>query len=305
MAQIQFANNSGWTQNGNYYYYDSNLASGATTSSLITGVMLNCDANLDSSANADPTSDKAYSNANYHLRAVIYTAQDSSLFKSEATVKSSSISMACGMAGLSGAKVFQKSDSPAPEGVTTCDYSDPAISDYPLYLWRDGDAIMWYSQADSVYLARSSNQTFSGMYSIETAPGLASFDASRAESLKDMFYENPLADASPLSKWDVSNVENFAYMFAGTRLTNLDALANWNVSNATRMMSIFNARGVDVLTDVCGIAGWDVSKVKYNDQMFVGHLNIDARCLESWDTSNFSQGSIFSNSRDLRPSWDR
>ncbi len=65
MAQINFTPNSGWTKKGDYYYYDTDLAKGATTSSLITGVTLNCDANL--SVN-EPGSDGAYADGTYYLK---------------------------------------------------------------------------------------------------------------------------------------------------------------------------------------------------------------------------------------------
>ena len=64
MAQINFTPNSGWTKQGDYYYYNSDLAKNATTDSLITGVTLNCNANIDSVAGAD----SAYGDATYHLK---------------------------------------------------------------------------------------------------------------------------------------------------------------------------------------------------------------------------------------------
>lgn len=65
LAQINFTANSGWTEKpGGYYYYDVDLHKNETTSSLTTGVTLNCDVNLEE--------DVEYSNATYHLK---YTAQ--------------------------------------------------------------------------------------------------------------------------------------------------------------------------------------------------------------------------------------
>ena len=65
LAQINFTDNSGWTEKpGGYYYYDADLHEGETTSSLTTGVTLNCDANLDD--------DAEYGDATYHLK---FTAQ--------------------------------------------------------------------------------------------------------------------------------------------------------------------------------------------------------------------------------------
>lgn len=69
MAQINFAENSGWSKEGDWYVYSTDLAPNATTSSLMTGVTLNCEANLDESA------DGAYGGAEYHLKATIQTIQ--------------------------------------------------------------------------------------------------------------------------------------------------------------------------------------------------------------------------------------
>ena len=68
LAQINFATNSGWTEKpGGYYYYDANLQKNEITSSLITGVTLNCEANLDE--------DVEYGGATYHLKATAQTIQ--------------------------------------------------------------------------------------------------------------------------------------------------------------------------------------------------------------------------------------
>lgn len=70
MAQINLTSNSGWTKQGNYYYYDADLAKNATTSSLISGVTLNCDANIDTSSNAAANADGQYANATYRLKII-------------------------------------------------------------------------------------------------------------------------------------------------------------------------------------------------------------------------------------------
>ena len=71
MAQINYAENSGWTRHGDYLYYDNDLGVGATTTTPIAGVTLNCDANLGAS---DP-SDSVYGNAHYTLRVAAQTIQ--------------------------------------------------------------------------------------------------------------------------------------------------------------------------------------------------------------------------------------
>ncbi|MBP5633519.1 hypothetical protein J6X13_01125 [Candidatus Saccharibacteria bacterium] len=77
MALIDFTENSGWVKDGPFYVYEADLQPNATTTSLITGVTLNTDANLDTSDNAEPTADTAYAGAEYHLKAIIQTIQAS------------------------------------------------------------------------------------------------------------------------------------------------------------------------------------------------------------------------------------
>ncbi|MBP5634249.1 hypothetical protein J6X09_00955 [Candidatus Saccharibacteria bacterium] len=69
MAVINYANSSDWTQEGEYYVYNTELAPNATTTSFLSGVTLNCEANLDERA------DGAYAGAEYHLKATIQTIQ--------------------------------------------------------------------------------------------------------------------------------------------------------------------------------------------------------------------------------------
>lgn len=71
MAVINYANSSDWTQEGEYYVYNTELAPNATTTSFLSGVTLNCEANLDESA------DGAYAGATYNLRATFQTIQAS------------------------------------------------------------------------------------------------------------------------------------------------------------------------------------------------------------------------------------
>ena len=65
MAIINYTPNSGWTKRGDYYYYDTDLAKGDTTTSPIASVTLNCDANLSTTM---PNTDGAYADATYHLK---------------------------------------------------------------------------------------------------------------------------------------------------------------------------------------------------------------------------------------------
>ncbi len=68
MAIINFADNSGWEKQGSYYYYGNDLAKGVSSSSLMTGVTLNCDANIDTTDTAASDADSLYSGATYRLK---------------------------------------------------------------------------------------------------------------------------------------------------------------------------------------------------------------------------------------------
>ena len=68
MAVINFTPNSGWEKTGSYYYYDADLAKGAASNSLLTGITLNCDANIDASNTAANNADSVYSGASYRLK---------------------------------------------------------------------------------------------------------------------------------------------------------------------------------------------------------------------------------------------
>ncbi|MBR5419428.1 hypothetical protein IK110_04255 [Candidatus Saccharibacteria bacterium] len=75
MALIDYTEDSGWVKDGPFYVYGADLQPNATTTSLIAGVTLNIDANLDASDNAESTADTAYAGAEYHLKATIQTIQ--------------------------------------------------------------------------------------------------------------------------------------------------------------------------------------------------------------------------------------
>ena len=76
-----------------------------------------------------------------------------------------------------------------------------------------------------------------------------------------------LTDITGLSNWDTAKVTNMSYMFDSTKITSLDALAPnknnnpniWNTGNVTNMSRMFQS--CTSLTDITGIASWDVSKV--------------------------------------------
>ncbi len=129
MAQINFTENSGWTKDGLYYYYNTDLEPGQTTTSLLTGVTLNCDANLDS----DSGLDKAYAGKDYHLKVIAQTIEaenKDAKTKLSSLIASKSVSQ-CDPDFTRGAKI---SDDPT---VANCNGVNPYTEkDQTVYYYR-------------------------------------------------------------------------------------------------------------------------------------------------------------------------
>ena len=300
MALINMTNNSGWTLDGTYYY-SSALAPGATSSSVISGVTLNCDANLDE--------DYRYGNAQYKLSAKIETIQadrvaaewhKKSVWQPIATVKAKLKNLRPSRTGDTRTRKFLQADSLGidPDNAT----SDNIISiissesNTPTYMWydEDEDTMYWYSDADDVYLTAdgSGSQTLdqfyyysdiSGFYNVNTSRatnmngifwgyggtslhGLEKWDVSGVTSLKDFVYQSGdgnVSDVTALARWDVSGVQNMAYMFAGEKIADVSPLSGWNVGNVQDFTSFLYGDLTD--ESICTLADWDVGSVNYKD----------------------------------------
>ena len=82
-------------------------------------------------------------------------------------------------------------------------------------------------------------------------------------------------------------------------LTDLAGLADWNVSNVASMSGMFY--GCSSLTDLTGLSGWNVSNAMYMGSMFYDCSSLtDLTALEDWNVSSVeSMGNMFYNCSSL------
>ena len=150
----------------------------------------------------------------------------------------------------------------------------------------------------------STNQMFSGCYSLVGTPAFNNWDVSTITNMDSMFSSCSIFN-SPIGNWDVSNVENMPAMFVNATSFNEDIgnwdvsnvkimwamfsgchsfnqnINNWNVSNVTSMGWMFtNARAFNQ-----PLSSWDVSKVISMDLMFDNALAFNQN-ISNWDVSN-------------------
>ena len=83
----------------------------------------------------------------------------------------------------------------------------------------------------------------------------------------------------------VLNADSVGLFYNCSNLTNITGLANWDVSNVTNMNSMFY--NCSSLTALTGLAGWNVSKVTNMSAMFSGCSSLtDLTPLAHWNVSN-------------------
>ena len=144
-------------------------------------------------------------------------------------------------------KSFQRSNTlPNDFVATTTNTISLTTSSVPIYIFFDDTnsaGIMYY-------------------YAENNADVVANSDSS------NMFiFMNSLTDITGVSNWDTAKVTNMGGMFSGTKIASLESLVPnknnnpniWNTGNVTNMGSMFHS--CSSLTDITGIASWDVSRV--------------------------------------------
>ena len=326
MALINYDNTNEWItkkyDNTTYVEYYRDLQPGETTSSFISGVTLNCDANLDV--------DTGYNDATYKLKITAQTVQASAkseAWRTTATLSSlkTNFDYSVSPSSITDGDTCASTNSNSRYDILSCvkrvqhadalaaDYDSNfgaqfGYGDYPVYGWFSSDyrTFYWYSQADDVYLPNDSSSFFSGMGRLESADGLADIKTSRVTDMKYMFnYDHDLTDISGLASWDVSKVTDMSYMFFHTYLDSLEPLRNWDVSKVTNMFDMFyQDRQNSKIETAEPISGWNVSRVTRMGGMF-GHIrDFDASSLDNWTlNSSVDIDSQTFQCNVVKPSW--
>lgn len=140
---------------------------------------------------------------------------------------------------------------------------------------------------DSVKAWRGSlNGLFHGCSDLTDIADLSLWDVSGARDLSRMFQDcRSLADLSVLGEWDVGRVEYMVATFAGCAISTADALTSWYTDMLRDPSALF--ADCKELTDLSGLAGWDLSSAEYLDELFSGCSSlVDLSPLAGWDISS-------------------
>ena len=206
--------------------------------------------------------------------------------------------------------------------ITDANIISTEASDVPVYCWKDGTALKWWSKAKKVkantslgYLFNSytklsdisglgsidtGNVTnmmcmFESCYSLTSLEGLEKWNTGNVVSMTDIFGGCfSLSNLNELAKWDTGKVTNMSLMFENCfSLTNLDGLANWNTGNVTNMESMFQV--CKNLANLNGLANWNTRNVTSMDSMFSECRGLtDLNGLAKWDTGKVTNmGDMF------------
>ncbi len=341
MALINLTDDSGWTLDGTYYYSPT-LAPGATSTSVISGVTLNCDADLNI--------DKSYADANYKLSAKVQTIQADKAateWHKYATVSVKSISDGIKRLRQDSAAADWHIERSATKPTVALD-DDNLIqldnaSNTPVYLWLSDATrtVYWYSDADDIYLINNDGErgeykrftdnfiyflSYGGFRDMNTSritsmnwlfgygkatslDGLEKWDVSNVTDMGDLFYNGGngyITDISALSRWDVSNVTSMGYMFCGHKVADVTPLTGWNVRNVDDYRNMFAHNRVD--GSICTLAGWPMKSNPANggNGMFSSYPDkppVDARCLGPWNIVYSKSYDWFPSNKYIVPSW--
>lgn len=172
---------------------------------------------------------------------------------------------------------------------------------------------------------------FTGCWKITTLEPLASWRLPKAYHLQGMFqdcYEltdisatadwelgpaviqtgwmfrdcHSLSDISALASWRITRIQQTSGMFQSCfNITSTAPLKDWGTSELTNMSYMFYGLEKDgvkgKLTDLSGLAGWDVRKVVSMTYLFADQPQLqDLSPLEGWDTSSaIDMNSLFMN----------
>ena len=299
-------NTTDWIKDGEYYVYKEDLAPNATTSAFMTGVTLNCDANL---------ADSAYSNATYTLTATIQTIDAN--YKSEWETNHATL--------LSGARLNSKMRKLALLG-TAEDDGEGEIVDTASIPEETLTALESYENTLKTQSPSMSQEEFLANFSqfLDTVGQVhdnTNIKAIRsASSLPENFGttnpDNIIStddSTTPIYAWyDNTNDAGIIYVYSDTTikanrnmgysfmglsaLSDISSLADWDMSDTESILYFFGITGsaaATSLTNISALASWDTSNMTNMSLMFFGATSLtDISALANWNTSNVTNMSF-------------
>ena len=151
----------------------------------------------------------------------------------------------------------------------------------PAYIWLDGSAIKYYTEASFMYMSENSADMFSNCTNLSSLD-LSGFDTSNVTNMSGMFsymYNIPSLD---LSEFDTSNVTNMSGMFSDCHATSIN-VSSFNTSKVKTMTSMFyNCQYLESID----LSNFDTSNVTNMDVMFGNCGKLLTANLSGFNTSN-------------------
>ena len=170
-------------------------------------------------------------------------------------------------------------------------------SPYPVYVWSDGTDILYYTEAEKMYMNENSYRMFSDLK--VTSIDLSDFDSSLVTNMNDLFerYKGTSIDVSNLN---TSNVTTMYGVFWGAEnLETIEGLENFDTRNVTSMSEMFYY--CESLKTIEGLENFDTSNVTNMNRMFYSCTSLEEIDLSSFDTSaSPSVHSMFEDAKSLR-----
>ncbi len=170
-------------------------------------------------------------------------------------------------------------------------------SPYPVYVWSDGTDILYYTEAEKMYMNENSYRMFSDLK--VTSIDLSDFDSSLVTNMNDLFerYKGTSIDVSNLN---TSNVTTMYGVFWGAEnLETIEGLENFDTRNVTSMSEMFYY--CESLKTIEGLENFDTRNVTNMNRMFYSCTSLEEIDLSSFDTSaSPSVHSMFEDAKSLR-----
>lgn len=181
-----------------------------------------------------------------------------------------------------------------PNGVTTFLLSTPT-SGLPVYAWKDGTDVSWYSDADTIYMNPDCSTMFLSCSKI-TYLDLENFDSSKVTNMKQMFSNCTSLRNLDVSGFDTSNVTSMWDMFYNYKGSSLD-VSNFNVEKVTSFSGMFY--GCSNLATI-DVSNWNTKSATTFYQMFNGCSAVTVLDVSNWKTGNATDmRNMFSNCSSL------
>ena len=216
------------------------------------------------------------------------------------------------LVGSGTASRFERSDTPpaiygqlnpTPSDLAKYPKVSTIDSGTPIYLWLDGDKLLWWADTDLVYTNEDCETMFREVagYTYDENKGLfvdlRGIDTSHTKNMKSMFASTDekargysMIIGLDLSEFNTSNSENMESMFDGMRATSGIDLSKFDTRKVTTMKAMFKRSNINGLN----IDAFDTSNVTDMSEMF------DASRATSLNFSRFNTSKVTNMSKMFR-----